>query len=109
MAKIKTKTKKPPRVRKPKGERLKQGYIDPAMAPVSIHEIDDAAEDYTAARDARMSMLTTEVEAGATLLALMKSHNLQEYEYNGKLVSIAALEKIRVKKLKAEENGSAEE
>ena len=94
--------------RKPR--KAKQPYLPGAedMAPASIPEIDGAAADYVEARDGRMRLLKKEIECGAELLRLMHEHSQREYEYEGQIVTIAMLEKIKVKRIKGESNGEAE-
>lgn len=86
---------------KPK-RRPKQQHI-PGMEPPTIREIEDAAETYVTYRDARMRAGESEQQAAANLLSLMHKNNLTEYEYEGRKVLIAQLEKVKVKKAKAAE------
>jgi hypothetical protein len=91
------------------------GYLPGAehMAPVSIPEIDEAAEAYATVRNERMELTDQEAEKAAELLKLMHEHHLKEYEYDGKMVSLAVLEKVRVRKQKRADaetaNGDGEE
>ena len=71
--------KKPPAEPAPKAPKHRQGYIDPAMAPVVVSAVEDAAEDYRAARDARTRCGEQEQEAAETLLQLMNENHLTEY------------------------------
>jgi hypothetical protein len=82
------------------------------MAPKSVPEIDAKAERYVAARDARMSMGLTEIEASKELLAVMQEHGFAEYEYDGKMVTVEGITKVKVRKNKdrdAESNGDDSE
>ena len=94
--------------RKARSERAKQGRLQ-GMEPPHDKQIEAAADRYVDARDSRMSMLDEEIEAGKILLKLLKDKGLNGYEYNGKIISIAHLEKVKVKRAKAEENGEADE
>lgn len=91
---------------KPRQRRPKQAWI-PGTEPVRIQEIDDAAESYVTARDTRMEFGLQEKKYASALLDLMHKHEQTAYEYDGKIVSIGAEEKIKVKrkKDKTEENG----
>ena len=88
--------------KKAKGPRVKQEYLDPAMAPVSIPEIDAAADSYCEARDARMEALGQEIDRKEILKGLMKSHALTEYEYDSRIVTLNGEPDVKVKKKKAE-------
>jgi hypothetical protein len=88
--------------KKSKGPRVKQEYLDPAMAPVSIPEIDEAADSYCEARDDRMEALGQEIERKEILKGLMKSHALTEYEYDSRIVTLKGEPCVRVKRKKAE-------
>jgi hypothetical protein len=59
--------------------RRKQQRI-PGTEPASIKELDDAAEAYVEARDARMSCTEVEVVAKAALIAAMKKHGVEVYK-----------------------------
>lgn len=102
------KTKAAPRKRKP---RTRQGFL-PDMEPPSHKDIDDAAEDYVDARDARMRMLKTEIDAKGRLLERMREHALTTYKTpEDYVVTVDQLAQIKVKKAKAEAeaNGESEE
>lgn len=98
------KTAKPKR-QAPK--RPKQQMI-PGTEPEVIPEITAKAEEYVEWRDARMDAGRMEVKTGGELLELMKKHKRTAYEYNGKIVELGAQEKVKVRKLKGQEdNGEA--
>ncbi len=102
-----TKKKRPPRQRPPK-----QNFI-PGADP-SIPEIDDAAERYCTARDARQSMLKDELDVKEELHGLMKQHKLKKYEYLNKIVEVVppSEENIKVRTKKAQKielNGEADD
>lgn len=99
----KPKNQRPNRKKKPK-----QPYLGD-MAPPSIPEIDDAANELQEVRSSRMALTTRETDLADSLLLLMHKHKLKVYEYEGKTVSIESLEKVKVKKPKSESNGEAEE
>jgi len=69
--------------------------------PVSIGEIDKAADNYRAARDSRMSELEEEIELQGKLLAVMRKHNLSKYIYDGyEVVVLDGDAKAKVKRVK---------
>lgn len=99
-----------PETKRKRGRPRKQPYLSEEMAPPSIPEIDAAAEEYVSARNARMAYLKDEVESAETLLSLLKKHNLPAYEYEGNIVTISTLEKVKVKRKKdTNANGETEE
>lgn len=88
-------TEAPPRSRRPRQQQI------PGTEPPSIKEIDDAAEQYVDRRDMRMSLGKEESEAAEKLQALMKANNLSFYEYEGNIVTLDSVTKVKVKKKKA--------
>lgn len=95
MAKISTgKTKK----RKPR-DKARQGHL-PGLEPPSIKEIDEQAELYVEYRNERMEAQTKELAEQDVLLELMQKHGLTTYDYDGKIVSIDELRKVKVRKKK---------
>jgi exoribonuclease R len=98
----KAKARKP----RPKKPKDKQGYL-PEMEPPSIAEIDRAADAYRECRDERMQLTETETELSAALLAVMHKHNLKNYTYGDPpfVCNVVELEKVKVRKQKAEKNG----
>jgi len=113
MAKAKGRPKKdrpaPPK-RKP---REKQGYLDPSLAPVTIAEVEALAKSFVASRDAWQRMGLTMQDASSQLLAEMLTRHLTEYEYDGKLIKVEQLTKVKVNKIKgetkADSNGDTDE
>ena len=90
--------------------RVKQPYLAEDMAPDAVPAIDEAAESYVEARDARMSHLKTEIERQDELLQLMREHKLSTYEFDGYTVSLDTATKVKVKRKKeAGDEGDAEE
>ncbi len=79
-------------------------------APPVIKAIEDAADEYVEARDARQAALVIEVEKKAKLMAAMHENKAQLtpgdegvsfYQYDGRIVSLEPEgETVRVKKLK---------
>lgn len=110
----KQKQTKPANGKPQRKPRAKQPYLPGAedMAPKTIPALDEAAEDYRNARDARMRMGETEQQCAEDLLKLMQEHKLTEYEYEGKVVRLVDVLKVKVTKQKAKEaetdNGEAE-
>lgn len=96
------------RTRKPREPKAKQAHL-PGMDPPSITEIDEAAEAYVEVRDERMALTESEGERRGLLLELMKKHELSTYEFDGKIVSVLAEEKVKVKKSKVEEGDDEKE
>jgi hypothetical protein len=80
-------------------KKVKQGYLE-GMEPPTIKAIENAAEAYVEARDARMQMGTQEQERKERLAALMKEHKLETYEYDGKVVAFETETTVKVKKKK---------
>jgi hypothetical protein len=79
-------------------------------APPVIQEIVDAAENYATLRDQRMTEGKGEVAAKATLLEVMKKHNLTVYKYDGKTVVIEPREEnVKVKADKEEKAPDSED
>jgi hypothetical protein len=93
-----TRTKKASANGKPR-KRAKQQMI-PGTEPLDIPEVSNAMESYVEARDARMAYGKQEVDFAGKLLDLMKSHNLQSYEHDNRIVTVRKLEKVKVKRMK---------
>ena len=91
-----------------KKQKVKQGYIDPDMAPAEIPEIDKAADAYVDARDARMNALTEEMDRKAILKGIMVKHGQKEYEYDGKIVTLDGEPDVKVRKKKAPKEDKSE-
>lgn len=69
-----------------------------------IKEIDAAAERVKELTDSRMAVLRNEVEAREQLLALMKKHGKETYNYNGYEVEVVpGKERVKVKSQKEAE------
>jgi hypothetical protein len=100
-----TKARKP----RPKRDKAKQGHLQ-GMEPPSIPAIDDAADAYRECRTERMTLTETEAELQAKLLALMHENKLKTYVYGDPpfVCNVVELEKVKVRKQKAESNGEAE-
>ena len=67
--------------------------------------MEDAAESYAEIRDQRMELTESEVSAKATLLAVMKKHNLKSYKDKGAGLYVMIEEgedNVKVKKLQAD-------
>jgi hypothetical protein len=92
-----------------RGRKPKQQYL-PDMEPVTIQEIDDAADSYVDARDARMECLKSEISKKDLLGMFMKKHKLATYEYDGKVVTYEGEPTVKVKRKKSsEDNGDADD
>ena len=90
--------------------RVKQPYLAEDMAPDAVPAIDEAAESYVEARDARMENLKLETKRQDELLELMREHKLSTYEFDGYTVSLDTATKVKVKRKKeAGDEGDAEE
>jgi len=86
-------------------KRKRQAFI-PGTEPPSIPEIDEAADVYVELRDNRMGQQKDEAEALEKLTALMHQNSVTTYEYDGKTVTLEALEKVRVRRNKSgKDNG----
>lgn len=82
--------------------RQKQGYLDPSLAPVTVAELETLSENFVSARDAWQKMGLTMQDASAQLLAEMQTRHMTEYEYDGKLIKVENLTKVKVNKIKGE-------
>jgi hypothetical protein len=74
----------------------------PGTEEPKIPEVEHAAESYREIRDERMELTESEITAKATLLAVMKKHNLKAYKDKvaGYVVLVEAGEdNVKVKKL----------
>ena len=66
----------------------KQGTI-PGTEQEGIQEVEDAAEGYVSARDARMKKTEKEVEAKDALIAVMTTHRKTVYKLSdGSIVTV---------------------
>jgi hypothetical protein len=77
------------------------GLEGPGVAPQKrIKAIEDAAEDYVSARDARMIQLEAEIQKRDSLLALMQKNGLSTYTYDDeKIEVIPGPIKVKVRKV----------
>lgn len=84
--------------------RESQTFIEGAE-PVRIKAIEAAATRYVDRRDARMEALEEEVNLKGKLIAVMKENNLEEYNFDGYMVSLNHVDEdtVKVKKLRAAE------
>lgn len=96
------KTKAPKKPRKSREPRARQGHLEGEGFPKHIAELEIAAEEYVAARDARMAELETEIAKQGVLLKLMLKHDCKNYEYDGKVITLNDVQKVAVRKKKAE-------
>lgn len=74
----------------------------PGTEPVTIPEIEEAADTYVALRDKRMALTQKEIDARAVLIAAMDEHKLTSYRYDDNVVTVEPSEKVHVKKAKQE-------
>lgn len=98
----------PNRIDQPEAGNGKQKYLDPDMAPPTIPEIDEAAEEYRRVRDRRMELTKEETKRNEQIVELMRKHGLTEYTFDGSEVSIKNKTKARVRRI-AEEDGDSDE
>lgn len=84
---------------RPKKEKPVQKYIE-GTEPLSIRDIDDAADNYIEARDSRINKLNVEIERKKELTELMQKHKLTEYKYRDQLVTFDGEPTVKVKKVK---------
>ena len=92
-------------------KRPKQGYL-PDLEPVTIREIDNAADAYVEVRDERCALSAEETKRREKLIELMRKHRLKIYEYEEKVVTFEHEDKAKIKvkpKKSVEENGDGEE
>jgi hypothetical protein len=95
-----------PKTRKPREPRARQGHLEGEGFPKHVAELEIAAEEYVQARDARMAELETEVEKQLVLLGLMLKHGFKNYEYDGKIITLNDVQKVSVRKKKAEKESA---
>lgn len=85
----------------------------PGTEQPGIKEIDDAAEAYVDARNARMKKTEKEVEAKTALITVMKKHNKLVYRDDGQdpplVVTLVSKDNIKVTEVEAGDDGSGEE
>lgn len=93
-----TATAEPKSRRKPKQKHL------PGLEPPSIPKIEKLADTYVERRNERMAMLESEIAAKDLLFAAMNEAGLKHYEYDGKIIDVVAVEKVKVKKAKSEDD-----
>lgn len=75
------------------------------VAREKIAAIETAAEEYEDLRDKRMTLGEEEVKARTKLASLMQKHGLNQYRFDGKMVTIDPSEaKVKVKKVKDEDD-----
>lgn len=79
--------------------KAKQDYLD-GMKPPSIKAIDKAADAFVEARNTFQNAQKKMEERRAILDALMHEHQLEQYEYDGKLVKYDGEPKLKVVAIK---------
>jgi len=80
----------------------------PGMEDRKLKDIHEAALNYADLRDARIEASGPEVDAKATLLQLMKKHQLEHYKFNGVEVDLVhEKENVKVKVHAGGEDGEA--
>ncbi len=103
-----TAKKKPPKARKPRPPKAKQGFIE-GMEPPHIKAIDDAAENYYDTMLERKALSETEDEQKDALIDLMKANGMARYELpDGKVVMITEKANVKVKKAKKPTEGGVD-
>lgn len=85
----------------PDKELRQQRIPDPNKK--TIPEVEEAAEKYVNLRNKRMRAGEIEKEAGNVLLQLMNHHKLRVYTFDGQVVTIAEVERIKVNTLKEDD------
>jgi hypothetical protein len=80
---------------KPRAPKAQQQYLE-GMDPPSIPEIDQASDRFVDARNEWQALHAPMLEARKILEATMKKHQLEKYEYDGKVVQFVAEQKIKV-------------
>lgn len=104
-----TKTKKPPKARKPKAPKVEQGWIDPEMAPKKIKEIDSAAEGYYEIMMERTVLSKEEHELKENLIKIMLAHGETRYVMpDGKIVEVIDKHNVKVRKAKTPTKGGGD-
>lgn len=89
--------------KKPRSKQPKQPYLgegtEADMAPPSVKEIDDAAENYYSTMLERKDLTETEDAQADDLIDLMKEHGMSRYVLpDGKVVEVTAVSNVKVKK-----------
>ena len=73
-----------------------QTYIE-GTEPLRIAAIEDGAAEYVDSRDARMGMLAEELRHRERLIAAMKEHGLETYNFDGYVVQLSHVDEDQVK------------
>lgn len=102
--------KKPPRSRKPKGPKAKQGDLGEGfgIAP-PIPELDSAAENYYDVMMERVKLSKEEDETKTALIELMRTNNLTRYEYDGRIVMLTDKTNVKIKANKKQSGDDSNE
>jgi hypothetical protein len=89
--------------------RVRQQFIE-GTEPPGFAEIDEAAKNYLGLHNSRLKLKEKEDEANEALVAAMKEHGLEEYRFEGHLVSMKkSAEKAKVKRIDRETQAENEE
>lgn len=91
-----------PEPAKKRGRKPKQQFFA-GTEPATIKELEDAAQDYVAARDERMGLTELEAERKKLLAELMKKHKLATYAFDGQMIEYTHVDEdqVKVKKVRA--------
>ena len=81
---------------------MKQNYLDPEMAPIDIEVVTIAAKEYHKLKKAHTSLGKKMHVAMDELISLMIENGLATYEYNGTIVDLLNMKKVKLKKKKHE-------
>lgn len=69
----------------------------PGMEPERCPELESLAEAYVRLRDERMGVLKKEIAKRDLLTAKMKEKGHKSYEFDGKVITLEAKEKVTVR------------
>lgn len=90
----------------PKPKRKgRQKYLA-GTEPMTIKELEDAAESYVGVRDKRMALTEVESDAKKLLATLMKKHKLATYAFDGQMIEYTHVDEdqVKVKKVRADKS-----
>lgn len=77
----------------------------PGVERKVIKAVENAADDYVAARDKRMALTTKEVETRAVLIHEMEKAGVTSYRYDDRIITLEAKAKVKVKTASDDDGG----
>jgi len=110
MAKKRSKTKKAPKMSRPRKPKPKQDDL-PGMEDRAIKPLEEAVEAYADIRDQRIALNQEEADLKAKVLKLMHQHDKTVYHRNGITITVVNEQesvRVRVKSVNEETDESVE-